>query len=60
MESGFYTEIDNEIVGFSSINIDSSGMFVLTSQRLAREWICRCGWVNNFDSLHCRNCGRWR
>jgi len=28
LEDGFFVEINNEIVGFSSINIDAHGMFV--------------------------------
>lgn len=60
LEEGFYVDVDNVMMGFSSINIDASGMYVLTSHKLSRDWICKCGWRNNYDSLHCRNCGRWR
>lgn len=60
LDEGFYVEVENEMTGFSSLNIDANGMYVLPSHKLASEWMCGCGWINNYDSQFCRKCGRWR
>ena len=60
LEEGFFVDINNQMIGFSSINLDEAGMYVLTSHKLGRDWMCSCGRMNNYDSQYCRSCGRWR